>query len=100
MATLAVLTLAEYVSGMDLGIDQILISDPGPAPFPGRMAPALALNFLLAGLALGDRRSWSNVIVWVFAIPELLISFVSLVGFAYGVTSVYGIYISMASMPP
>jgi signal transduction histidine kinase len=51
---IAVLTLVQYVSGLDFGIDQLLTRDAGPAPlsFHGRMAPAAALNFLLLGAAM------------------------------------------------
>src|SRR5260221_1394613 len=48
----AALTLAEYVLGRNLGIDEILFRDPRTAVAPGRMSQATALNFLLLGLAL------------------------------------------------
>lgn len=49
------LTFAEYVLELDFGIDCLLIDappEPAQAEFPGRMARASALNFLLAGIAL------------------------------------------------
>ncbi len=54
VALLGVLTLAEYGSGWDLGIDRLLFQDVagGPLPFAaGRMSPATALSFSLPGVA-------------------------------------------------
>jgi two-component system cell cycle sensor histidine kinase/response regulator CckA len=57
------LSLVEYVFGIDLGIDRLLLHEsPGyPQPlFPGRMAPTTAVNLLLlstARLAM-DARGW------------------------------------------
>lgn len=55
VATLGLLTLAEYVFGCDFGIDQRLFTEPAgtvQTTSPGRMAPNTALNFLLIGLSL------------------------------------------------
>ncbi|HTL47189.1 MAG TPA: HAMP domain-containing sensor histidine kinase [Verrucomicrobiae bacterium] len=49
------LTLAEYILGVDFKVDQALIFDPYPAPgglFPARMMPFTAFNFFIFGLAL------------------------------------------------
>ncbi len=54
-ALIGSLTLGEYITGLDLGIDQLLFED-GPTTAgawpPGRMAPATAFGFLALGLAL------------------------------------------------
>ncbi len=55
VALLGLLTLAEYVFGWDLGIDQLLAREaPGAlkTSSPGRMAPNTALDFLFLGGAL------------------------------------------------
>ncbi len=98
------LTLSEYLLGWDLGIDQMLFRDLAEAAEtnpPGRMAVATALNFSLlgAGLLLLDAEAgpghrpaqWLSLVV-------VLISLVALVGYAYGVQSLYGVgfYASMA----
>jgi|GEM_PF-1493442 len=49
------LTLTEYLSGRNLGIDQLLFTEPIRAVgtlSPGRMAPTSAVCFVLIGLAL------------------------------------------------
>lgn len=52
---LALITLAEYLLNTDFGVDQLFFRDVWngePGSYPGRMAPATALCFLLAGSAL------------------------------------------------
>jgi PAS domain S-box-containing protein len=56
-ALIGALSLAEYVLGRNLGIDQLLFHDPPEGPVdptvnPGRLAPQSAVNFILLGLAL------------------------------------------------
>lgn len=51
----AMVTAVEYILNLDLEIDQILFqetSQEAGLSFPGRMAPASAVNFLLSGTAL------------------------------------------------
>jgi len=55
VVTLSTLTLAEYVLGRNLGIDQVTFFDASvtaETSSPGRMSPATALCFLLVGIAL------------------------------------------------
>jgi hypothetical protein len=54
VALVGLLTLSQYLCGWNQGIDQWLVRDAQTAPdaFPGRMSPASALNFTLAGAAL------------------------------------------------
>ncbi|HVF25907.1 MAG TPA: hypothetical protein VNA23_08460, partial [Anaerolineales bacterium] len=56
---IAGLTLGEYLSNLDFGIDQLLFQDTASVtPFPGRMSHAAAVNFLLlaSSLLLIDHR--------------------------------------------
>lgn len=49
------LTLAQYLTGWNFAIDELFVRDHSITdhqPYPGRMAPATAFCFLLAGLAL------------------------------------------------
>ncbi len=94
------LTLVEYVMSVDLAIDLLLPIDlqrSQPALFPGRMAPATALCFLLSGFALLllERRS---LLPQIFASTALLISLMALVGYLFNVSAFYsvGLYSAMA----
>src|SRR3990172_609338 len=55
VAVIGLLSLSEYLFGLDLGIDQLLFKEPATATgtsSPGRMAPTTAANFLMLGLVL------------------------------------------------
>lgn len=89
---IGLLTLTEYVIRRDFGIDQLLFRDtltPENA-YPGRMPPVTALNFSMLGFALlildRHRYRWP---VEVFGLAALLISVLALIGYAYGVPSLY-----------
>lgn len=88
------LTILEYISGFNFGIDQLLFSEGAGAAYtthPGRMAAATALCFILTGfgLLLADlrlkRRTYSAS--EKIALAVLLISFHSLVDYFYGIAS-------------
>jgi len=49
---LAALTLSQYLTGWDLGIDEMFLRDIGTVGDPGRMAPQTAVAFMLLGMAL------------------------------------------------
>lgn len=88
-------TLVQYLLGMDFGIDQVLfeeVIDPTSMNFPARMAPVAALWFVLLGaaLALLDARrfSWTSQ---PLAACVMLLSLVPIIGYIYGVRSLYAI---------
>lgn len=95
VAALGAIALCEYAFGADLGIDNLLIPEAPEAsqtPFPGRMALPTAIDFVLVGAALlfldtetapGYNRAQ------VCALAAAAISFLVLVGYLYGVPSLY-----------
>lgn len=88
------LSLVEYGLQLDLGIDQLIVRDGFGeiASQAGRMAPITALNFVFAGLGLLTLNAnhprtagWAN---WFVAVP-LFFSMLAILGYAYGVSSLY-----------
>ncbi|HSP74595.1 MAG TPA: EAL domain-containing protein [Cryobacterium sp.] len=91
------LTLAEFVFGQSLGIDVLL---PG-IDFGGqseRMAPATAVALILLGASVIAGRASRSVATLGFAFAALGVSLVAILGYAYGVSSLYSLggYTSMA----
>ena len=101
-ALIGALTLIEYRFGWDFGIDQLLFTDlsgTSDDSYPGRMSPASALNFFLIGCALlllGTNRG--ILPAQYLVLGPVLVSSIALVGYAYGVESLYAIrpYTTMA----
>ncbi len=100
---LGLLTLGEYAFGWNLGIDQMLFNEPLPSPAtaaPGRMAQMTAVNITLLGAALLlidiDTRGGKRPSNWL-ALAIAANSFLAILGYLYGVDSLYRIA-AMASM--
>lgn len=87
-AALGLITLAQYLTGLDLGIDRVLFaSQTWTAPIPGRMALATALSFALAGtgsmlLHHGGRRA--VLAGQAFALCVAVLASASLLGYLFG----------------
>jgi PAS domain S-box-containing protein len=89
------LTVVEYVTGWNLGIDELLFRDDPGAPLtfhPGRMAPNTALGFFLLGGALvaldWEPRPGVHPALWL-ALGASAIAFAGLVGYLYSVTVLF-----------
>jgi PAS domain S-box-containing protein len=89
---LALLTLSEYLSGQDLGIDQFLYNADGgtKTEFLGRMSPVVASCFLFIGTALVlARRSYQSTArltsVGILAFIVAMIACVALFRSALGI---------------
>ncbi|MBZ0292623.1 MAG: PAS domain-containing sensor histidine kinase [Anaerolineae bacterium] len=89
---IAGLTLLQYLAALDLGIDQLLVTDTATAPanFPGRMSPGTAINFILLAIALllfnNERlRRYAQI----FSVAVTTISFFVLLGYFYRVEELY-----------
>ncbi|MBI4668933.1 MAG: response regulator [Elusimicrobia bacterium] len=87
------LTLCEYLSGWNIGLDQLLFREAAGAvgtSHPGRMAPATAFNFLLIGLSLLvlDVPSQPRLAQFLAAVAGAT-GLLNFFGYVYGVKSLY-----------
>ena len=105
IATIAGATMAEYLSGRDLGIDQFVVADRvtySGSGLPGRMSPASALAFVLEGIAvilLSVARHGSSVrIAHAIAVCAGVSTFFTAAGYAFGAEALghLGLYKLMA----
>lgn len=83
------LTLLEYWSGWQLGIDNLVILDTATAPenWPGRMSVATALCFSLmstAWLASMIPLRHSTLMLQLFALAVIMIGGAAVIGFVFG----------------
>ncbi len=81
----------EDLAGVNLGIDELLFRDDAPVGgAPGRMAPATAANFALLGAALVLLSTGRLVrVAEALTLLATVQALVLLLGFAYGVESLY-----------
>ena len=88
---IAVATVAEYVTGWNLGIDQILMSGGGASTYPGRPSPitAAALTLLATGLLVTDRRTIPFALAEWLTLAAASLPFVGLVGHLLGAGQMY-----------
>jgi len=100
VGAIAALTLLEYIAGRSFGIDELVFNDTKTAlqAFPGRSAATTATYLLLLGIAvilLALRRTRT---AHALAAIAFLGSFVSLLGYVFGVERLYAVstYTSMA----
>lgn len=99
---LGILTFFQYVSGIEIGIDQIFVQDAISSSYPGRMAPNTALGFSFIGAAillLGARTSRnSNLAAGLMGSVTTALGFTALLGYLTGVMSMnaWGNFIAMA----
>src|SRR2546423_5592130 len=94
---MGLLTLGEYLSGLDLKIDTLLFSDSlrwAGASFPGRPSPHTALSFLLVGISLlllSVKARRAHGFPQLFALAAFLIALLARAGYFYQVSFLYGI---------
>ncbi|MEE1896991.1 response regulator [Flavobacterium rakeshii] len=83
-------TLAQYIGGFSIGIDQFVVTDEkgilNGNGYPGRMSAATALCFLLLSISLGmirqdraEMKKWASY----FSMVAVVISFLAIIGFVY-----------------
>ncbi|WP_170189973.1 GGDEF domain-containing protein, partial [Geitlerinema sp. P-1104] len=91
---LGLLTTAQYLFDLNLGIDEAIFpDDPNPVATyaPGRMALNTALSFSSLGISLAYQAFRSYRRAQFFAIVTLMISFLGCLGYIFGITAFYGI---------
>ncbi len=103
VTVLGLLTLAEYIFNISLGIDQLFFTETSTPenPIPGRMSLITALNFGFLGISLFLINRESNSLSWFsqsLTLPAGLIASSGLIGYIFDVTSLYqaGSFSSMA----
>jgi PAS domain S-box-containing protein len=94
----ALVTLAEYLFDLNLGLDTWLFPASARAeitPMPGRMSSATALDFVLLGAALGgldftvrQPRFWPAQYLTLITVVVTMLAFI---GYVYGVENLYEI---------
>ncbi|MFZ2653330.1 MAG: PAS domain S-box protein [Victivallales bacterium] len=101
-ALLGLVTICQYLLGVNLGIDQLLFTEPANTVgtlSPGRMAPNSAISFILLGCALFMVSSGRGIrSVQVLALLAGLIGLAPLIDYLYGATAFigFGYYMQMA----
>lgn len=92
---IGLLTLLQYNTGINLGIDQLLFQEPANTVgtfAPGRMAANTAFSFTLVGLALlllTRSRPWYAVIQ-LLGLTTFLIALLGCLGYLYNIQEFYG----------
>lgn len=86
-------TLAQYIFGRDLGIDQFLLHQPINDPFtqhPGRMSMLSSINFILVSVAIillySQRGAYYPV--QILAIVALILSLMNFIAYLYGLEAI------------
>jgi PAS domain-containing protein len=87
---LGLLTFGEYLSGMDFGIDQLLIQDITslPGDIPGRLAVNTALSFAAVGAALlllSFGNGWLVAAIHVLTMIPVVAAGSALIGYGYDI---------------
>ena len=99
---LGLLTLCQYLFGLNFGIDQLFFHEPAGTVdtfFPGRMALNTALNFFLFGCALLLLGSFRGIATAQrLALCTGLMGLLPLLGYLYGASALIGVgqYTQMA----
>jgi PAS domain S-box-containing protein len=99
VAIMGIATLGEYLFGLNLHIDTLFFRNALLAgaldPLAGRMAGTTALGFALLGVALilrYPRHKIGRIVSEALSLLTLLAGMVALIGYVYGVESLYKFY--------
>ena len=95
-AVIGLLTFSQYLTGIDLGIDQLFFTEPPGAlgtAAPNRMAPNSAALFFLCGTALLllDSKLWFLQVSQLLNSIAVIIFLPTIIGYLYGIDFIYGV---------
>ncbi|MHB9050219.1 MAG: GAF domain-containing protein [Pirellulales bacterium] len=93
------LTFSEHLIGWNLGIDQLLATEPPGAAgvtSPDRMGPTASLSLMLLGtalllLSLQGRRAVRVIFLQALALVVVLVALLPTIGYLYGADELYGV---------
>ena len=93
---IALLTLIQYIAGVNIGIDTLLFDEPPGSPAtasPGRMGLPAITTFSLLGIALilATGNLWMRRVAGWLGVTALLISALPLLGYIYGASQLYSV---------
>ena len=86
------LTVVQYASGIDLGIDELLAADPSSREHPGRMGLNTAVCLMVSGFALmlgTPATARGRSVMLIAGVTLLSVASSSLLGYALGVEHIY-----------
>jgi PAS domain S-box-containing protein len=89
-------TLAEYATGVNLGIDELIVVDhSGVGPDPGRMAAlvTVAISLMAGSIVLHGRAGSAGLLRWLLALGAFTAGYISLLGLSFGalqISTVFG----------
>jgi PAS domain S-box-containing protein len=91
VALIGAATLAEYLFGLELRLNQLVLWGPDSGPQPGRMKAGTAASLVFAGLSLFNLRAGKRRVRFALcsASVVLSISWLALTGYAYDVSALY-----------
>lgn len=101
---ISILTLLQYIFGITIGVDQLLIKAVHTTNilYPGRMAPNTAVCFLFTSMmffisAFSNHFAWRNVVAMLLCTVIGILGLISLSGYFFGVPMLYA-WGNMAAM--
>jgi len=95
VALLGAATLSQHLAGWDLGIDQVLFTEPpgrAATTSPGRMGPPASTCFAIAGVALVLLHARRSIrLAQALATVVVAWALLAILGYAYGAQELYGV---------
>ena len=91
VGAIALLTLVEYVIGVDLAVDNVFIQEAAAPIHPGRMSVLTACSLLLLAWSIGFRATGVRFLVQSAATTVLAASVLTMLGYLYAVPTMHAV---------